>query len=244
LRVDPALLFTLCTYCNTSSFVQTKTRAVSRDVLQRHLPVIDVSGPSSGWIAGTALIVIGGLIAGAAALVGMSHARSAAPLPSTAPTAQDQEPLPSAQQPPPSIVLPENSATPPAPTQPESRGAVSAKPSALVAKNPRGRVTVGQLTVSGRLGPNVVRSVVDENNSRFRVCYEQGLSRVATLSGSFDVRFVIGRDGSVSNVAESRSDLPDAAVKQCVASAFYGLRFPTPEAGIVTVVYPLRFRPG
>jgi hypothetical protein len=58
------------------------------------------------------------------------------------------------------------------------------------------------------------------------------------------VRFVIGRDGSVSNVSDAGSDLADAGAKECVTRAFYGLRFPVPEGGIVTVVYPLLFRPG
>jgi hypothetical protein len=58
------------------------------------------------------------------------------------------------------------------------------------------------------------------------------------------VRFVIGRDGAVSNVRNGDSDLPDAAVVRCVVQAYYGLSFPEPEGGIVTVVYPIMFSPG
>jgi len=58
------------------------------------------------------------------------------------------------------------------------------------------------------------------------------------------VRFVIGRDGTVSNVANSGSDLPDAKVVACVASQFERMTFPAPEGGIVTVSYPLVFTPG
>jgi len=57
------------------------------------------------------------------------------------------------------------------------------------------------------------------------------------------VRFVIGRDGSVSSVQNGGSDLPDAAVVSCVTRAFYGLSFPQPENGIVTVTYPIVFSP-
>jgi len=56
--------------------------------------------------------------------------------------------------------------------------------------------------------------------------------------------FVIGRDGSVSNVGNGGSDLPDSGVVSCVLSAFYGLSFPQPEGGIVTVVYPIMLEPG
>jgi hypothetical protein len=58
------------------------------------------------------------------------------------------------------------------------------------------------------------------------------------------VRFVIGRDGAVSQVGNGGSDLGDPAVVSCVVRAFYGLSFPQPENGIVTVTYPIVFTPG
>ena len=54
----------------------------------------------------------------------------------------------------------------------------------------------------------------------------------------------IGRDGAVSNVGNGGSDLPDAGVVSCVQRAFYGLSFPQPASGIVTVTYPIVFTPG
>jgi hypothetical protein len=38
--------------------------------------------------------------------------------------------------------------------------------------------------------------------------------------------------------------VPDSGVVSCVVSAFYGLSFPQPEGGIVTVVYPIMLSPG
>jgi hypothetical protein len=35
--------------------------------------------------------------------------------------------------------------------------------------------------------------------------------------------------------------MSDPAVSACVVRAFYGLSFPQPEGGIVTVTYPIRF---
>ena len=40
------------------------------------------------------------------------------------------------------------------------------------------------------------------------------------------------------------SDIPDSGVVQCVIRNYYGLSFPQPEGGIVTVVYPIMFSPG
>jgi outer membrane biosynthesis protein TonB len=92
------------------------------------------------------------------------------------------------------------------------------------------------------LPPQVIQRVVRQNFGRFRMCYQQGLARNPNLEGRIPVRFVIGRDGAVSNVSAG-GDMPDGNVRACVQSAFYGLSFPQPEDGIVTVTYPLMFSP-
>ncbi|MBN2193365.1 MAG: AgmX/PglI C-terminal domain-containing protein [Polyangiaceae bacterium] len=106
------------------------------------------------------------------------------------------------------------------------------------------QLRIGSTSVSGRLPPEVIQRIVRQNYGRFRMCYEQGLARNPNLEGRVSVRFVIGRDGSVSNVSQGASDLPDSGVVSCVLSAYYGLSFPQPEGGIVTVVYPIMFAPG
>ncbi len=105
-------------------------------------------------------------------------------------------------------------------------------------------VRMGVTTASGALPPEVIQRIVRQNFGRFRMCYENGLRSNPSLQGRVSVRFIIGRDGGVSAVGNSGSDLPDPAVTQCVISAFYGLSFPEPERGIVTVVYPIMFTPG
>lgn len=106
------------------------------------------------------------------------------------------------------------------------------------------RVHWGATTVTGRLPPEVIQRIVRQNYGRFRMCYEKGLSKNPNLEGRVQVRFVIGRDGSVSNAANGGSEMPDSGVVQCVVGAYYGLSFPQPEGGIVTVVYPIMFSPG
>jgi len=109
-------------------------------------------------------------------------------------------------------------------------------------KAPSIRPGVG--TVNGHLPPEVVQRIVRQNYGRFRQCYENGLRTNPNLTGRVTARFVIGREGSVANVQNGGSDIPDSGVVSCVVSAFYGLSFPTPEAGIVTVSYPIMFSPG
>jgi hypothetical protein len=105
-------------------------------------------------------------------------------------------------------------------------------------------IHVGATQVSGRLPPEVVQRIVRQNYGRFRMCYENGLRANPNLTGRVTARFVISREGSVSNVQNGGSDLPDSGVVSCVVQAFYGLSFPTPEGGIVSVSYPIMFSPG
>lgn len=104
-------------------------------------------------------------------------------------------------------------------------------------------VKAGQVTVNGRLPPEVIGRIVRQNQGRFRLCYENGLRNNRALAGHVGVRFVIGRDGSVSNVSNGGSDLPDSAVIACIVRSFYGLSFPRPDSGVVTVTYPVNLRP-
>jgi hypothetical protein len=97
--------------------------------------------------------------------------------------------------------------------------------------------------ISGRLPPEAVRRIVQQNHGRFRLCYENGLAKDPSLAGRVRVKFVIARDGSVSTSADAGSSLGDPDVVACVVRAFGNLSFPEPSGGIVTVVYPLIMSP-
>lgn len=112
-----------------------------------------------------------------------------------------------------------------------------------VNKAPRVRMPP-TLSISGRLPPEVIQRIVRQNYGRFRFCYEKGLATNPNLEGRVVTRFVIGRDGAVSNAQNGGSDLPDAAVQSCILQSFYGLSFPAPEGGIVSVTYPIQLQPG
>jgi len=106
-----------------------------------------------------------------------------------------------------------------------------------------GTMRIGTPNVSGRLPPDAIQRVVRANFGRYRLCYENGLRNNPNLQGRVAVRFIIDRNGAVSSAQNGGSDLPDASVVSCVTRAFYGLSFPQPENGIVTVTYPLVFTP-
>ncbi len=108
----------------------------------------------------------------------------------------------------------------------------------------RGAMRMATPVISGRLPPQTIQRIVRQNFGRYRQCYERGLSRNPNLEGRVSVRFLISSNGSVASVANGGSSLPDQAVVSCVVSAFYGLSFPKPEHGSVSVTYPIMFSPG
>ena len=62
-------------------------------------------------------------------------------------------------------------------------------------------------------------------------------------AGSVQVRFIIGRDGTVSNVSNAGSRIADAAVVQCTLRSFCGISFPAPEGGIAPVSISRDYQP-
>ena len=95
----------------------------------------------------------------------------------------------------------------------------------------------------GHLPPVEIQRIVRSHFDKFRRCYEDGLRTNANLEGKVVVRFVIGLEGIVTNVGNGGSDMPDGRVTSCVVRGFYGLVFPKPDGGIVTVTYPIMFSP-
>ncbi|MDC3958586.1 AgmX/PglI C-terminal domain-containing protein [Polyangium jinanense] len=142
-------------------------------------------------------------------------------------------------------------ATPPpdAPPNPEAKAPPAEAPPAPEAKaEPPNKETnvIGALDAPvGKLEPAEIQKVIRGNFKALRACYEEGLQKTPNLEGRIAVKFVIGKDGKVSQAAEdSPATLPDPDVVKCVIAAVETLTFPAPEGGVVKVVYPIMFSPG
>lgn len=105
--------------------------------------------------------------------------------------------------------------------------------------------TAGAVRPHGSLPPEQIQETVRAKGFPFfRSCYEAAISTNPSLRGRLAVRFVIERDGHISQVTNGGSDLPHEGLIQCVITRFGQLVFPPPDGGIVTVVYPISFAPG
>jgi hypothetical protein len=97
---------------------------------------------------------------------------------------------------------------------------------------------------NGRLPPEIIQKVVRSHYGVFRACYEAGLKKDPDLYGRVTARFVIERDGLVRHADPTCTSMPDRDVVRCVIEGYKKLKFPEPDGGIVTVVYPIMFTPG
>ena len=106
------------------------------------------------------------------------------------------------------------------------------------------RMRRAELETNGRLPADTIQRTVRQQFGRFRICYENGLTKNPNLAGRVAVRFIIDRTGSVTMAQDGGSELADADVVACVARVFLNLSFPPPPDGVVTVTYPIVFSPG
>lgn len=103
-------------------------------------------------------------------------------------------------------------------------------------------VSPGEFTAMGELDKDVVKRVVKDNLMKLQLCYEQTLLEHPGIEGKVVVRFTIGIEGSVSDVAAAGIH-PD--VERCVTERFRSFRFPKPSArGVVPVLVPARVTEG
>ncbi len=99
------------------------------------------------------------------------------------------------------------------------------------------------ISTNGHIDPEIIRRTVRQNEGRMIGCYTDGLRKNPGLEGRVEVKFVIGRDGSVTVAQDGASDLPDPAVRACVVQSFYQMSFAPPKDGTVRVTYPFTFSP-
>jgi hypothetical protein len=96
-------------------------------------------------------------------------------------------------------------------------------------------------SVTGSLPLEIIQRIVRQNFGRFRICYDKGRRITPDLHGRVTAKFVIDASGAVTSTADGGSDLPDQDVVDCVVRGFGNLSFPPPEAGAVSVTYPIQF---
>jgi len=95
----------------------------------------------------------------------------------------------------------------------------------------------------GRRTPEAIQRDIRATYDTMQDCYENLLAVMPEARGLIQTRFAIAKDGSVPYACIDEASLNDNTMAKCVLRTFRGIEF-GPSAGVVTVVYPLRFEPG
>jgi len=95
----------------------------------------------------------------------------------------------------------------------------------------------------GALELEAVDRTIERGYPLFARCYRDGVLRSSDMAGALRLRFVVRADGRIESIADAGSDLSDRQVVDCVAEAFFSLRFPEPKKGNAEVLYRIHFAP-
>jgi hypothetical protein len=93
----------------------------------------------------------------------------------------------------------------------------------------------------GTLDPGRIEGRVAVKYPLFAGCYRASLDRRGRFQGVLRLRLDIDARGSVLNVQDGGSVMPDPFAIDCIAEGFYAMEFPKPELGAVHVRYRLDF---
>ncbi|MEL6344285.1 MAG: AgmX/PglI C-terminal domain-containing protein [Myxococcota bacterium] len=102
----------------------------------------------------------------------------------------------------------------------------------------------GDPIILGAMDRSRIDAVVSRHMNQIRYCYQRELTKNPTLAGKIVVKFVIARDGSVSQASTRSSTMGSPAVEGCINGRFMRFHFPSPVGdGVVIVSYPFLFSP-
>jgi outer membrane biosynthesis protein TonB len=100
-------------------------------------------------------------------------------------------------------------------------------------------VKLGVPEVEGYADPAVVTKTIETAIGPVRHCYASETARSGHFEGYVELKFVIGKNGLVSQAKVSEETIGNDVVARCALSALKRLRFPRPDRGeaIVTVSF-------
>jgi outer membrane biosynthesis protein TonB len=103
------------------------------------------------------------------------------------------------------------------------------------------QVTPGSPQVVGYLSAEQINRVVRANQAALRYCYESEVQRQRGLRGKIVLQWRVDRAGAVPMARVASSTLNNAGVEGCIVRQVKKWRFPKPDGGEVSVMYPFIF---
>jgi hypothetical protein len=102
------------------------------------------------------------------------------------------------------------------------------------------RVRLGRPTVDGDLAPEIVARIARRNTAKLRKCYEGFLQRDPGLGGDLELALTISGSGNVTKASQTKQELGNEGVGDCMAQQAKRWKFPAPPDGKgVSVTLPV-----
>ena len=95
---------------------------------------------------------------------------------------------------------------------------------------------------NGRIAPELIQAKVRARFGAIGACYQAGLKKDPKLTGTVNVKSVVGMDGTTKEAVDAQSTLPDKDVVACVVGEFGKITYPA-GSGTLTIVYPVELTP-
>jgi TonB family protein len=106
-----------------------------------------------------------------------------------------------------------------------------------------GEVKTAAPEVDGALDSESIAKVVKSRMSMVKDCYEKELKRDPGLAGKVEIEFTIDEEGRVTEATVASNSMSSDVVGTCIVGRIKRWRFPKPDGGSVTVMYPFIFTP-
>ncbi|MGI6393876.1 MAG: AgmX/PglI C-terminal domain-containing protein [bacterium] len=107
-----------------------------------------------------------------------------------------------------------------------------------------GRASVGAAAeVDGQIDSASMNKILRGSSNAVRSCYEKALLVNPTLKGKISLDIAINEQGRVKSIDVIEDTLGDKSVLACIKGVVGRLRFPKPDGGSVSFVFPVIFTP-
>ena len=107
-----------------------------------------------------------------------------------------------------------------------------------------GKAKFGDLDVDGSLDSNAIAKVVKKRQRMIQDCYNKELKRDPSLKGKVEIEFTIGENGRIEEALVVGNTMGNKKVGNCIVGRLKRWKFPKPDGGSVTVVFPFIFSAG
>jgi hypothetical protein len=96
-------------------------------------------------------------------------------------------------------------------------------------------------TLTGKLPEVVVKRIIRAHFPRLRACYEGLRARDESAAGTVTTTFGIDASGAVTGAKAAAGSITEPMMRRCVQAVFASMSFPQPDAGTVSVTWPIAF---